>query len=119
LGFQVRCLRPSLIGRSASACVSLTDRREAWQVGFDAVNHLVAGRSGLMVNLERRSDQPYECRSGLIPLAEVAAAGEKLMSRALMNRAGNMISAAFWDYALPLIDGPLPKLARLQNHPIL
>ena len=46
------------------------------------------------------------------PLTEVANA-EHFLPREYVNGAGNMVTEAFWRYALPLIDGPLPPLARL------
>jgi 6-phosphofructokinase len=114
LGLQARFLRPGLIGRAMSACVSETDRREAQQVGKEAVAHLATGRSGTMVTLGRVSDDPYLCETGVVPLADVANA-EKLLPRAFTNEAGNMITQPFKDYALPLIDGALPPLARLKG----
>lgn len=114
LGLQARFLRPGLIGRALSACVAETDRREALAVGKEAVAHLAAGLSGYMVTLERASEEPYVCGTGVAPLAGVANA-EKVMPRELVNEAGNMISQAFWPYAEPLIDGPLPPLARLNS----
>lgn len=118
LGLQARFLRPGLIGRAMSSCVAETDRREALHVGEEAVAQLAAGRSGYMVTLERVSNDPYDCEAGLAPLADVANA-EKLLPREFVNEAGNMIAPAFWDYALPLIDGPLPPLARLQGARVL
>ena len=118
LGLQARFLRPGLIGRALSSCVAETDRREALQVGKEAVAHLATGRSGYMVTLERLSDDPYACETGLAPLADVANA-EKLLPREFVNEEGHMIAPAFWDYALPLIDGPLPPLARLQGIRVL
>jgi 6-phosphofructokinase 1 len=114
LHLQARFLRPALIGRVMSACVAETDRREALEVGRQAVAHLAAGQSGFMVTLERRSEQPYSFGTGLAPLADVANK-EKLFPRDFLNEAGNMITQAFKDYALPLIDGPLPPLARLKG----
>ena len=114
LGLQARFLRPGLIGRALSACVSETDRQEALRVGREAVAQLAAGGSGSMVALERLSDAPYAVETGLAPLEEVANA-EKLLPRDYVNPAGNMITEAFRQYALPLIDGPLPPLARLQS----
>jgi 6-phosphofructokinase 1 len=114
LELQSRFLRPGLIGRALSACVSEIDRREALAVGRQAVNHLVTGQSGHMVTLERLSDEPYRWTTGLAPLAEVANA-EYLLPCDYVNEDGNMINEAFRCYALPLIDGPLPPLARLQG----
>jgi 6-phosphofructokinase 1 len=67
-----------------------------------------------MITIERRSDQPYEVEWRTAPLHEVANA-EKLMPREFMDRNGTMITEAFRQYAMPLIDGPLPPLARLQG----
>jgi 6-phosphofructokinase 1 len=114
LGLQARFLRPGLIGRALSCCIAETDRREALDVGRAAIAHLVAGRSGYMVTLKRISNAPYACETGLAPLAEVANA-EKPLPRAFVNEKGNMPTQAFRDYALPLIDGPLPPLARLKG----
>jgi 6-phosphofructokinase 1 len=114
MGLQARFLRPGLIGRAVSSCVSETDRQEAWAVGEQAVAHLAAGRSGSMVALERTSDEPYLCITGLASLTNVANA-EKLLPPGFINGSGNMVSEAFWTYAEPLIDGPLPPLARLQG----
>lgn len=114
LQLQARFLRPALIGRVMSACVSETDRREALEVGRQAVAHLAAGQSDFMVTLERHSEQPYSFGTGLAPLSEVANK-EKLLPRDFLNEEGNMISQAFKDYALLLIDGPLPPLARLSG----
>jgi 6-phosphofructokinase 1 len=114
LGLQARFLRPGLIGRALSCCVAETDRQEAWGVGRAAIAQLVAGHSGHMVTLKRISNIPYRCETGMAPLAEVANA-EKLLPRAFVNERGNMPTGAFWDYALPLIDGPLSPLARLKG----
>jgi 6-phosphofructokinase len=114
LTIQARFLRPVLIGRAMSACVAETDRQEALRAGRDAVAHLAAGQNGLMVTLERVSEAPYVCGTGVVPLAEVANA-EKLLPREFLNEAGNMVTQAFKDYAMPLVDGPLPPLARLKG----
>jgi 6-phosphofructokinase 1 len=114
LGLQARFLRPGLIGRAMSACASDTDRQEAWRVGREAVAQLARGNSGYMVTLARTSNAPYICDTGLAPLQEVANA-ERRVPRSWVNDAGNMVTRAFFDYAMPLIDGPLPPLARLQG----
>jgi 6-phosphofructokinase len=113
LTLQARFLRPGLIGRAMSSCVSETDWQEAMRVGVEAVTLLGNGQSGVMVTLERLSDAPYRCRLGVAPLADVANA-EKLMPREFINDDGNMITQSFIEYALPLVDGPLPLLARLK-----
>ncbi|MGD9091622.1 MAG: 6-phosphofructokinase [Anaerolineales bacterium] len=114
LGLQSRFLRPVLIGRGFTDSVAETDRREALLVGRKAVAHLAEGNSGFMVTIERRSNEPYHSETGLAPLFDVANA-EKLLPGHYINEAGNNINSIFIDYALPLIDGPLPPLARLRG----
>lgn len=112
---RVRILRPSTIGRSLSACASEVDRREAWQVGADAVKHLAAGRSQQMVTLERdAAASDYRVHTGAVALADVAG-HEKYLSREMMDADGTMITDAFRDYALPLIGLLPPSPARLSG----
>jgi 6-phosphofructokinase 1 len=114
LALRSRFLRPVLIGRGFTACIAETDRKEAEMVGLEAVHQLADGQSGYMITLERISDAPYRSQTGLAPLAEVANA-EKLLPRSFINEYGNNVTSGFIDYALPLIDGPFPPLARLKG----
>jgi 6-phosphofructokinase 1 len=93
--------------------VAETDRREAFLVGQEAVVQLARGQSGFMVTVERTSNQPYQVQPGLAPLADVANA-EKLLPKSFIAPAGNQITQDFFDYALPLVDGPFEPLARLE-----
>ena len=112
LGLRARVLRPGLIGRALASCVSLTDRREAWEVGAAAVARLAAGESGQMVTLERTSDDPYTVRLGGAPLLDVAG-HEKPLPRDYMDESGTMVTSAFLRYGLPLIEGDTLALGRL------
>jgi 6-phosphofructokinase 1 len=114
LQLRARFLRPVLIGRAMSACVAQTDRQEALAAGSAAVEALAAGQTGFMVTLERVSAAPYRCQTGLAPLQNVANA-EKLLPPEFITPDGMMVTPAFMEYALPLIDGPLPPLARLKG----
>lgn len=117
LGLQIRYFRPGNIGRSLSACVSEVDRAEARQVGDYAVQALARGKRDLMVALKRHeggsAPPPYGCEIGTTALG--AAAGQhRPLPREYMNEAGNMVSPAFVDYALPLI-GDVPPVMRLPS----
>ena len=114
LKLRSRFLRPGVIGRAFSACVSEIDRREAFAVGQEAARLLIMGISDCMVSLERLSNDPYSFRCVSAPLADVAN-HEKLLPREYFNEAGTMITHQFSDYALPLIDGPLPPVVRLKR----
>ena len=64
----------------------------------------MSGTSGYMVTLERVSDRPYEVRTGLALLEDVAN-GEKKLPVEWMNEDGNFPAQEFIDYARPLIEG--------------
>jgi 6-phosphofructokinase 1 len=66
-----------------------------------------------MVTLERVSNTPYRCETGLADLQEVANA-ERPVPDEFITAEGNDVTAAFLDYARPLIGGPLPPYARLK-----
>jgi ATP-dependent phosphofructokinase / diphosphate-dependent phosphofructokinase len=114
LKLRSRFLRPGLIGRAMSACISEVDRKEAFSVGQEAFRLLASGKTDCMVTLERISNQPYLFRCGNISLQEVANQ-EKLLPREYLNDKGNMINQDFVNYAQPLIDGPLMQIARLRK----
>jgi 6-phosphofructokinase 1 len=114
LGLQARFLRPGLIGRALTGCVSSTDQQEAYLVGKMAVMHAVRGESGYMVTLVREPGPGYRCTTGLARLEEVAAAEKKLPDE-YINEEGNFVTEGFREYALPLIGDPLPEHVRLEG----
>lgn len=93
--------------RNAIHFASQTDSQEAYLCGQEAVRQAVAGRSGVMITLERISHKPYECCTGTVPLSQVANK-VKFLPREYMNAAGNHITQAMREYALPLIQGTVP-----------
>ncbi|NIM95978.1 MAG: diphosphate--fructose-6-phosphate 1-phosphotransferase [Anaerolineales bacterium] len=113
-GLQSRFLRPGLIGRDFSASVSEIDRQEALMVGRKAVDYLVEGDTAFMVTLNRQSNNPYSSDTDKVPLVDVANK-EKTLPGEYINKTTNMITQSFIEYALPLIDGPLPPTARLKG----
>jgi|GEM_PF-3859234 6-phosphofructokinase 1 len=70
-----------------------------------------------MVTLERLSDDPYDCGTGLAELDGVANAERRLPDEYLAP-AGNDVTGAFIAYARPLLGGPLPPYARLARHSV-
>ncbi len=114
LKLRARFLRPVLIGRAFTACVSQTDRQEAYLAGVEAVAQLAQGASGFMVTFNRVSDDPYRIELGRVPLTQAANA-EKLLPPDFINPEGNGILPGFKSYALPLVDGPFSPLARLKG----
>jgi 6-phosphofructokinase len=117
LGLKARFDKAGTIQRSFMAAASPVDLGEAVMVGEAAVRHAVAGVTNRMVTLERVSDDPYECTTGLVDLAGVANA-ERHLPDEYLAAAGNDVTQAFIGYARPLIGGPLPPYARLTRHPL-
>ncbi len=117
LGIKARVNLPGTLQRSSMVNASSVDRDEAYMVGQAAVREAVNGTSGVMITLERTSNDPYACATGATPLAAVANT-ENFMPRSYMNREGNLPTDAFREYAEPLIGGPLPPVGRFSFTPV-
>jgi ATP-dependent phosphofructokinase / diphosphate-dependent phosphofructokinase len=117
LGLRARFLRPVLIGRASSACISDVDRQEAFQVGKEAVLQLADNQTGLMITLSRISTSPYYCEPGTTPLENVANT-EKLMPLDYFDESTWLPNEKFKEYAIPLIGEPWSPIARLHKHRI-
>ncbi|HUU26408.1 MAG TPA: 6-phosphofructokinase [archaeon] len=104
LGLKTRWMMQGLTQRNAMHFASRTDRDEAYLCGAEAVRRGVSGTTGFMVTLERVSNSPYEVKTGLARLEDVAN-GEKKLPKTWMNEEGNFPTAEFLDYARPLIEG--------------
>jgi 6-phosphofructokinase 1 len=117
LGLKVRHDRPNYLQRSFSLSMSETDAEEAYRVGRAAVRMAVAGHSDLMITLERQPGRRYACRTGAAALDDVANA-ERLLPEEYLNEQRNDVTELFLDYAHPLIGSALPRLARLEKHPV-
>jgi len=120
---KARFAIPSTIQRNGIHFASLTDSREAYMAGQKAVQHAVGGISGKMVTLERVSDDPYRCDTGLAELVDVAN-GEKMLPKEWISEDGYFLTDDFIRYARPLIQGEvtpvikdgLPVLMRFEKH---
>ncbi|HUK21044.1 MAG TPA: 6-phosphofructokinase [Gemmatimonadales bacterium] len=108
--------------RAARHIASKTDVEQAYAVGKMAVELAVAGKSGLMATIERKSDSPYRWTTGSAPLEQVANV-ERKMPREYITEDGFHITEACRRYLAPLIEGEdyppyangLPQYIRLKN----
>ena len=112
LRVRARFDKPGTIQRMASAYVSTVDRAEAELVGRSAVELILAGRSGVMVTLEREPGERYAVTTGSVALQTVANQQRRVPDE-FINAEGNGMTAAFEAYARPLIGEPLPTFVRL------
>ncbi len=92
---------------------SIIDLEEAYQCGVEAVRLAGKGETGVMVSMERISNNPYSIVFRMVPLEEVAVAA-KPMPHEYFNADGNHVSKPFYDYIRPLI-GELPEFVRLEK----
>ena len=105
LELRARCDKPGTIARMALHAASQVDLAEAEQAGVEAVRLLTAGASGVMVAIERVGNDPYRVRYGSAPVARVANV-ERRMPPEMLDAAGDDVTAAFRDYATPLVGDP-------------
>ena len=108
--------------RAARHIASATDVEQSYAVGRAAVELAVAGKSGVMVTIERQADAPYRWTTGEAPLAQVANV-ERKMPREFITGDGFHITDACRRYLAPLIAGEdyppyrngVPDYVRLRN----
>ena len=114
LKLRARFDKPGDLQRMASFCVSTVDREEAYLVGQAGTRAALAGESDKMVVLQRRDEPKYACTTGLAELSEVANV-QRLLPENFLDSSKSMVTAAFRDYALPLIGEPLPVYPQLEH----
>jgi ATP-dependent phosphofructokinase / diphosphate-dependent phosphofructokinase len=92
---------------------SVVDLDEAYRCGVQAVKLAEKGESGVMVSINRISNNPYTIEFGKAPLKEVAVSA-KPMPAEFFNTEGNHVSQAFIKYIKPLA-GQLPEFVTLEK----
>ncbi|MBX6421211.1 MAG: 6-phosphofructokinase [Nevskia sp.] len=111
--------------RAARHIASKTDLEQSYAVGKAAVEFAIAGKSGVMVSIVRKSDSPYVWEIGEAPLEQVANV-ERKMPREYITDDGFHITEACRAYLSPLIQGEdyppyrngLPAYVTLRNVPV-
>lgn len=122
LGHKYHYAIADYLMRAARHIASATDIEQAYAVGRAAVEYAMAGKSGVMVTIERESDDPYRWSLGEAPLDQVANV-ERKMPAEYISADGFHITEACRRYLAPLIAGEdyppfvhgLPQYTRLQN----
>ena len=104
LGIKTRAVELSTLQRAAAHLASKIDVDEAFSVGGATVKAADEGSSGVMVVIERVSDDPYQTATAVYDVHRIAN-GEKLVPRAWINEEGDYVTEEFVDYVYPLIQG--------------
>ena len=76
-------------------------------VGGAAVKAADEGDSGMMVVIDRVSNDPYQTAAGVYDVHRIAN-DEKLVPREWINKEGTYVTEDFIDYVSPLIQGDYP-----------
>lgn len=113
LDLRARVDQPGTLQRVSQAHQSEVDLIEAEECGRAAVRGALAGATDQMVILERAEGTTYRCTIGMADLEQIANV-ERRLPADFLNPAGNFVTQAFLDYALPLIGGALPQYVELQ-----
>ena len=116
LGLGCRFERSHTMQCSMMLCASPVDLGEAYTVGRMAVHKMTKGVSGKMVSLIRAPGPAYYCVTGLVDL-ELVTEAERPLSAEYLDERGHP-TAAFVDYALPLIGAPLPPYRHLLGYAV-
>ena len=109
LGCKTRAIEFSTLQRSAAHLASRVDVNEAFMVGGAAVKAADEGDSGKMVVIDRVSDDPYQCATGIYDVHKIAN-GEKTVPREWITKDGTYVTEAFINYVEPLIQGDYPSV---------
>lgn len=109
VGCKARAVEFSTLQRSAAHLASRVDVNEAFMVGGAAVKAADEGDSGKMVVIDRVSDDPYQCATGIYDVHKIAN-GEKLVPRDWITKDGTYVTEEFIDYVRPLIQGDSPSV---------
>ena len=104
LGCKTRAIELSTLQRAAAHLTSRVDVDEAFNVGGACVKAADEGATGMMVVIDRVSDDPYQSATGVYDVHRIAN-GEKVVPRKWINKAGNYVTEEFLDYVRPLIQG--------------
>ena len=104
---KTRAIELSTLQRCSGHITSRTDITEAYQVGGAAVLAAVSGKSGVAITLDRISDKPYQCKTGLVEIQKIANYEKKIPIEWINETHTDMLTP-FLDYARPLIQAELP-----------
>ena len=104
LGYKIRTVELNTRQRGWSQGAAKTDVEEAFLAGQKAVEALESGENGFMICFDRRNTVPYAIDYTPKPVADIANL-EKKMPLSMIADDGSGVTDAFFDYALPLIQG--------------
>ena len=110
-GLRARAEKPGLFGRSCALLASDVDREESYECGRAAIRAAVSGLSGVMISLQRESNEPYRATTTTVPL-ECVARRERLFPTEWVASGGLDVRPEYLPYIKPLA-GPVKPHYRI------
>ena len=104
VGCKTRAVELSTLQRAAAHLASKIDVDEAYNVGGACIKAADEGSTGVMVVIERVSDDPYQSATGVYDVHRIAN-DEKIVPREWITKSGDYVTEEFLDYVRPLIQG--------------
>jgi 6-phosphofructokinase 1 len=108
---KTRVIIPNALQRVAGHVASATDLEESYQCGHRAVEAALAGETGVMVTMERVSDEPYSIKYATHALDDIANK-EKRVPPEMISELGNDVTDAALRYLRPLVRGEAEEHTR-------
>lgn len=104
IGVKVRSVELNVLQRCAAHFSSRTDLKEAFILGEKAVEYSKQGLTGIMVIIERVSNEPYTVQYRYANISKIANE-VKAVPREWMNERGTDVTDEMIAYLKPLIQG--------------
>ncbi|MDR1272433.1 MAG: 6-phosphofructokinase [Clostridiales Family XIII bacterium] len=101
---KTRVIVPNALQRVGGHVASSTDLEESYQCGCKAVEAAERGETGVMITIERLSDDPYVSRFASHGLTDIANK-EKKVPASWINELGNDVTDEMVTYLKPLVRG--------------
>ena len=108
-GCKTRAIELSSLQRCAGHMTSRVDVTEAYQVGGSAVKAAFEGDTGKMITLDRVSNDPYICTTGLYDIHKIANIEKKVPLEWIIND-GTYVSQEMINYIKPLVQAELTPI---------
>ncbi|RNB84732.1 diphosphate--fructose-6-phosphate 1-phosphotransferase [Brevibacillus fluminis] len=99
-----RYVQPSIWQRSSMRTSSFVDISEAYEIGKQACDYVLAGHSGDMISIQRMPNERYKVVWKPVALKKVASE-ERAFPLDWYDKKVNYVKQAFFNYVQPLIQG--------------
>lgn len=108
-GLKTRAIELSTLQRAATHIASLTDINEAFECGYRAVMAAEAGKTGMMITIDRAEGDAYQISYGIYDIHQIANV-ERPVPAEWITEDGTQIGQGYIDYARPMILGELQPM---------